>query len=384
MRSPDAPTLPKYLRVAAAIRRQIADGTLRPGQPAPSGAELGRAFGYSTLTCRKALRALTADGLLVPGPSRNARPRVADPHAPDLERDLADAARALSAGLAARRHAAGLTQAELAERAGVSVTTVGHAETGRTWQSRRFWERADAALGATGDLLRLHDAYRAASSPPRPAPTQRERAQARPIQTTVAQVRAAGPGSAAAQQAYALDTQDCTSPFCTSETCLYPACAYPTGGASAGTSQTAGIQAIIAAHGVVQRGHHQDRRNGTVGAHAGSAPVGPPPFSPPSVAPRPAGGSEVGLSLVGPSPVAPSPVAPSPVAPSPVAPSPVAPSPVAPSPVAPPPVGPPGSAAVPVGPSRIVIVWTDGSITTVHAPQIRSAPATPAPPDPEG
>ena len=95
------PPLPKYLRVAAQIRRQIADGTLRPGQPAPSGAELSRAFGFSTLTRRKALRALIVEGLLVPGPSPNARPRVADPQAPDLERDLADAARALSACLAA-------------------------------------------------------------------------------------------------------------------------------------------------------------------------------------------------------------------------------------------------------------------------------------------
>src|SRR3984885_11660421 len=165
MTTPGGPALPKYLRVAAVIRRQIADGTLRPGQSAPSGAELSRAFGVSTLTCRKALRALIAEGLLVPGPSNNARPRVADPQAPDVERDLAAAARALSAGLAARRHATGLTQAELAALAGVSVTTVGHAETGRTWQSRRFWERADAALHAAGDLLRLHDAYRAASSP---------------------------------------------------------------------------------------------------------------------------------------------------------------------------------------------------------------------------
>ena len=61
--------VPKYRRVAAAIKRQIADGTLRPGQPAPSGAELSRAFGFSTLTCRKALRALIAEGLLVPGPT---------------------------------------------------------------------------------------------------------------------------------------------------------------------------------------------------------------------------------------------------------------------------------------------------------------------------
>jgi DNA-binding transcriptional regulator YhcF (GntR family) len=164
MMAADGGGLPKYARVAAAIRRQIADGALRPGQPAPSGAELSRATGFATLTCRKALRALIADGLLVPGPSPNARPRVADPHTRGDERDLAEATRALSAGLAAARRAAGLTQVELAALAGVSVTTVGHAETGRTWQSRRFWERADTALCAAGVLLRLHDAYRAAGA----------------------------------------------------------------------------------------------------------------------------------------------------------------------------------------------------------------------------
>ncbi len=164
MTAADAGRLPKYVRVAAAIRRQIADGTLRPGQPAPSGAELGRATGFSTLTCRKALRALIADGILVAGPSPNARPRVADPRARGDERDLAEATRALSAGLAAARRAAGLTQVGLSALAGVSVTTVGHAETGRTWQSRRFWERADTALCASGALLRLHDTYRAAGS----------------------------------------------------------------------------------------------------------------------------------------------------------------------------------------------------------------------------
>jgi hypothetical protein len=153
---------PKYARVAAAVRGQIADGTLRPGQPAPSGAALSRITGYSTLTCRRALRVLLADGVLTPGPSRNARPRVAGPPQPPAERDLAVAARALATGLAARRRAKGLTQPELAERVGMSVTTVGHAETGRLWQSREFWERADAVLGAGGDLLRLHDAYREA------------------------------------------------------------------------------------------------------------------------------------------------------------------------------------------------------------------------------
>ena len=33
----DGKGLPKWARVAAAVRGQIADGTLRPGQPAPSG-----------------------------------------------------------------------------------------------------------------------------------------------------------------------------------------------------------------------------------------------------------------------------------------------------------------------------------------------------------
>jgi hypothetical protein len=160
----DGKGLPKYARVAAAIRSQVADGTLRPGQPAPSGAALSRVTGYSTLTCRRALRLLIAEGVLAPGPSRNARPRVAGPPQLPAERDLAAAARDLSAGLAARRRANGLTQPELAARVGVSVTTVGHAETGRLWQSREFWERADAVLGAGGELLRRHDAYREAGA----------------------------------------------------------------------------------------------------------------------------------------------------------------------------------------------------------------------------
>jgi DNA-binding transcriptional regulator YhcF (GntR family) len=160
----DGNRLPKYARVAAAVRGQIADGTLRPGQPAPSGAALSRITGFSTLTCRRALRALVADGILTPGPSRNARPRVAGPSQLPAERDLAAAARALSAGLAARRRAIGLTQPELARRVGVSVTTIGHAETGRLWQSREFWAHADALLSAGGGLLTLHDAYREASA----------------------------------------------------------------------------------------------------------------------------------------------------------------------------------------------------------------------------
>ena len=293
MSAPDAPSLPKYLRVAAAIRRQIADGTLRPGQPAPSGAELGRAFGFSTLTCRKALRALTADGLLVPGPSRNARPRVADPHAPALERDLADAARALSAGLAARRHATGLTQAELAELAGVSVTTVGHAETGRTWQSRRFWERADTALRAAGGLLRLHDAFRAASSP-----HQGRRSTTESVERTVAPARTAHARGAR------LDRP--ASSFRIGPVQTTPAELGP----SQADSFLAGPAEVGALH--VQPGRAAP--SPACAAHATSAQPG---------------SADDGRATGGP-PL--------------------------------------------IGPSRIVIVWTDGTITTVRAPEFLAGP----------
>ena len=164
-------SLPKYLQVAARIRAQVADSVLLPGAPVPSGAALSRMTGYSVLTCRRALRTLIDDGVLVPGVSRNARPRVAPPAPAPGQRSLADAARTLSKSLVARRRLAGLRQPELAKLVGMSVTTVGHAETGRLWQSRRFWERADAVLSACGELLALHDAYRAiaASAGPDPA-----------------------------------------------------------------------------------------------------------------------------------------------------------------------------------------------------------------------
>jgi DNA-binding transcriptional regulator YhcF (GntR family) len=300
--------LPKYLRVAAAVRRQVADGTLRPGQPAPSGAELSRAFGFSTLTCRKALRALIADGVLVPGPSRNARPRVADPAAPDLERDLADAARALSAGLAARRHAAGLTQAELAGLARVSVTTVGHAETGRTWQSRRFWERADAALHAAGDLLGLHDAYRAASSP-----QQRQRSTADLIERSLGSTRSVRAPSLVPAA---------------------PAGPYPVGAAQADNAVG------------------DPFRNGA--SQARPAQVGPPQVSPSCVGTSRAFATRAGAAQVSHTQADTAELGIARVT-----------------------HGQPGppQGAVQVGPSRIVIVWTDGTVTTVHAPEVSTVHA---------
>jgi len=124
-------TVPKYVQAADAVRAQIEDGTLKPGGPAPSGAALARLTGFSTLTCRKALSLLVGSGVLVPGPSPNARSRVAggDP----------DTAGRLSAALAARRRAAGLKQDEFAAIIGYSLTAVSHAETGRLWRTMTTW-----------------------------------------------------------------------------------------------------------------------------------------------------------------------------------------------------------------------------------------------------
>ena len=156
-------TAPKYRQVATRIRTQIAAGLLVPGAPAPSGAALARVTGYSQLTCRKALHTLIREGVLVPGASPGARPRVSPREPTPREQTLASAARALSASLASRRRAAGLTQPQLAAVTGKSVTTIGHAETCRLWQSRGFWELADKELRAGGELLASHDAYRTAA-----------------------------------------------------------------------------------------------------------------------------------------------------------------------------------------------------------------------------
>jgi hypothetical protein len=158
---------PKYVQAAAIVRAQVADGTLRPGQAAPSGARLARLTGFSALTCRKALRTLVREGVLAPGPTPAARLRVAVPPGASPP---GDAARALSGALAAARRASGLTQPALSALTGYSVTAIGHAETGRLWQSRQFWEKTDLALAADGELTRLYDAYRAEPARPADAP----------------------------------------------------------------------------------------------------------------------------------------------------------------------------------------------------------------------
>jgi hypothetical protein len=143
--------------VAELVRTQIAEGKLRPGSRL-SGAKLARETGYSVLICRVALRILVSDGTLVPGVSSGALPRV--PKAPPSGVTAEALRRRLSRSLRALRDATGMSQAELAGKLEVSVTTIGHAETGRLWHSRGFWEQAQELLG--GDLLRTWDDYQAA------------------------------------------------------------------------------------------------------------------------------------------------------------------------------------------------------------------------------
>jgi DNA-binding GntR family transcriptional regulator len=58
-----------YVRLAARIRRDIAEGKLAPGNPTPSITTLSQEYGHARQTCAKALRVLEDEGLLtrVPG-----------------------------------------------------------------------------------------------------------------------------------------------------------------------------------------------------------------------------------------------------------------------------------------------------------------------------
>jgi transcriptional regulator with XRE-family HTH domain len=124
-------------------------------------------LGADPKTCAHALAALVADGTLTKGQRGDVRPRVAPQTRPGPRVDPREAARALVAALREGRKARGLTQPQLADLLGVPRTTIGHAETGRLWHSREFWEAAAAEVG--GNLVALFDAYLEAESTPPPA-----------------------------------------------------------------------------------------------------------------------------------------------------------------------------------------------------------------------
>jgi DNA-binding GntR family transcriptional regulator len=54
-----------YIRLAAQLRRAIADGTYPPGTPTPSITTLSQQYGHARQTCAKALRLLVDERLLI-------------------------------------------------------------------------------------------------------------------------------------------------------------------------------------------------------------------------------------------------------------------------------------------------------------------------------
>jgi transcriptional regulator with XRE-family HTH domain len=148
-----APPVKREAAVAL-VRGMIADGTLKPGDVAPSGSELGRKADCHPDTAQDALRLLVKDGTLVRGVSKKSRLRVPQPGA-ELDQEAQKLIEAPSRALAALRRDRKMTQQDLADVLGVSIKTIERAEHGQRRQRRKFWQRAEAVLG--GDLLRLFD-----------------------------------------------------------------------------------------------------------------------------------------------------------------------------------------------------------------------------------
>jgi DNA-binding GntR family transcriptional regulator len=71
-----ARTTPAIEQAAYTVRRMIAEGTLRPGDKAPSAPELREATGVCATYCRRALDLLVRDRTLAPGKPPRGRPRV--------------------------------------------------------------------------------------------------------------------------------------------------------------------------------------------------------------------------------------------------------------------------------------------------------------------
>lgn len=57
-----------YLQIARAIRQQIVDGTLKVGQPLPSGREVRERYGIGRYTYGRAVEVLKREGLVVTRP----------------------------------------------------------------------------------------------------------------------------------------------------------------------------------------------------------------------------------------------------------------------------------------------------------------------------
>jgi DNA-binding GntR family transcriptional regulator len=69
-------TTPGIEQAAYTVRGMIAEGTLGPGDKAPSAPELREATGVCVVYCGRALGLLVEDGTRAPGKPPRGRPRV--------------------------------------------------------------------------------------------------------------------------------------------------------------------------------------------------------------------------------------------------------------------------------------------------------------------
>jgi DNA-binding XRE family transcriptional regulator len=151
-------SISRWPEAARLVEQMIRDGSLKPGELAPSALFPAGRTGACEDTGRKALRRLTEAGVLDAAVSRSARPRV-----PGGNGGPGEVERALAAALARMRRDAGLTQAELARKAGVTLTAVRRAEAGLLPRSPEVWARLDTALGAGGTLASAYALWQQAS-----------------------------------------------------------------------------------------------------------------------------------------------------------------------------------------------------------------------------
>lgn len=148
-----------HLRMAAALRRDIAYGHIPPGARIPQS-EYAEPYRVGPSMAYKVFKGLERENLVC----RHAYAHYATLAGPP---DPAVAAH-LGTMLARMREAAGHDPASL-ETGRWDARDVTAAEAG-TWRPRDFWAAVDAALGADGTLLKVHDNYYAGPVPAAPDP----------------------------------------------------------------------------------------------------------------------------------------------------------------------------------------------------------------------
>ena len=107
LRLPDDPGAPLHDRIAAAVRRGVADGSLAPGQRLPAAHDLARALDVHANTVLRAYRLLRDEGLI---DLRRGRGATIGAGA-----DITAPVRVLLRDLVAAAAQAGIDRAELAE-----------------------------------------------------------------------------------------------------------------------------------------------------------------------------------------------------------------------------------------------------------------------------